>query len=101
MKINIVIISPEATFTNKRLKNQLNAKNITILSDLDTDLKIITEYGVLDTKSPTAKIFHSIKKTAKPSTFIVDENQTIIYKQVGSYYFIRPKIKKIIQEISS
>ncbi|MHA1785567.1 MAG: peroxiredoxin family protein [Candidatus Helarchaeota archaeon] len=100
-RLKIIFISPDPPHKNKWLKKKLDASNVTILSDFKPKLEVIKLYGVLDTKSPTARFLHGIKETAKPATLIIDENKKIIYKNIGKNYMQRPKIKELLEALSS
>ena len=95
------MVSPDSVAKNKELKEKLNADNITFLSDHETSLQVIKEYGVYDTNSQTARYLHGIKETSKPATFILDKNRKIIYKFIGKNYRTRPRNRELVKFLTS
>ncbi len=95
------MVSPESITKNKELKEKFNAENITFLSDHETNLRVIKDYGVYDTKSQTARLFHGIKETSKPATFIIDKDRKIIYKSIGKNYRTRPRNREIVEFLAA
>ena len=100
-RVKIVMVSPESVSKNKELKEKFHATNITFLSDHETNLQVIKEYGVYDTKSQTARLLHGIKETSKPATFILDKDRKISYKFIGKNYRTRPRNRELVKFLTS